>query len=210
MRSHGDQRSLIYLALALRDTDRAVQYNLMNKQYQAVLSILTTEANPELFYSYCPVLLQSLPMQTVDTLVSMSKLLSPSRLLPALLVSQSADPDVATRCVWYLEHAVSVLLCKDQPVHKLLVSRYIHHNKDMLLTYLTSSTQLHCDTKYALKLCVEAGLVREAVYLYTVLGQHEQAVELALTLDTELAANPADGNQAGEPLGEELTRKLWL
>ena len=49
MRSHGDQRSLIYLALALRDTDRAVQYNLMNKQYQAVLSILTTEANPELF-----------------------------------------------------------------------------------------------------------------------------------------------------------------
>jgi len=208
--SHGDQRSLVYLAQALRDTDRVVQYNLRNKQYQAVLSILTTEANPELFYSYCPVLLQSLPKQTVDTLVSMSKLLSPSRLLPALLVSQSDDPEVASHSVRYLEHAISVLFCKDQPVHNLLVSLYTHHNKDKLLTYLTSSTQLHCDTKYALKLCVEAGLVREAVYLYTVLGQHEQAVELALTLDTELAASCAAGNQAGGPLGEELTRKLWL
>ena len=42
-----------------------------------------------------------------------------------------------------------------------------------------SFTQLHCDTKYALKsfraLCVnlEAGYVMEVVFLYTVLGQHE-------------------------------------
>ena len=208
--SHGDKRSLVYLAQVLRDTERVVQYNLRNKQYQAVLSILTAEADPEMFYSYCPLLLQSLPKETVDTLVSMGKLLSPSRLLPALLVSQSTDPGVATHSTRYLEHAVTVLGCKEQPVHNLLVSLYTHHNKDKVLPYLTSSTQLHCDTKYALKLCVEAGMVREAVYLYTVLGQHDQAVELALTLDTELAASCAAGNQAGGPLGEELTRKLWL
>jgi len=208
--SHGDQRSLVYLAQAMRDTDRVVQYNLRNKQYQAVLSILTAEANPELFYSYCPVLLQSLPKQTVDTLVTLGKLLSPSRLLPSLLVSQSSDAEVALQSIRYLEHAVTHLTCKDQPVHNLLVSLYTHHNQDKLLSYLTSSTQLFCDTKYALKLCIEARLVREAVYLYTVLGQHEQAVELALTLDTELAASCAAGNQAGGALGEELTRKLWL
>jgi len=208
--SHGDKRSLVYLAQVLRDTERVVQYNLRNKQYQAVLSILTAEADPEMFYSYCPLLLQSLPKETVDTLVLMGKLLSPSRLLPALLVSQSTDPGVASHSTRYLEHAVTVLGCKEQPVHNLLVSLYIHHNKDKVLPYLTSSTQLNCDTKYALKLCVEAGMVREAVYLYTVLGQHDQAVELALTLDSELAASCAAGNQAGGPLGEELTRKLWL
>jgi len=208
--SHGDKRSLVYLAQVLRDTERVVQYNLRNKQYQAVLSILTSEADPEMFYSYCPLLLQSLPKETVDTLVLMGKLLSPSRLLPALLVSQSTDPGVASHSTRYLEHAVTVLGCKEQPVHNLLVSLYIHHNKDKVLPYLTSSTQLNCDTKYALKLCVEAGMVREAVYLYTVLGQHDQAVDLALTLDTELAASCAAGNQAGGPLGEELTRKLWL
>jgi len=208
--SHGDKRSLVYLAQVLRDTERVVQYNLRNKQYQAVLSILTAEADPEMFYSYCPLLLQSLPKETVDTLVLMGRLLSPSRLLPALLVSQSTDPGVASHSTRYLEHAVTVLGCKEQPVHNLLVSLYIHHNKDKVLPYLTSSTQLNCDTKYALKLCVEAGMVREAVYLYTVLGQHDQAVELALTLDSELAASCAAGNQAGGPLGEELTRKLWL
>ena len=38
--------------------------------------------------------MQSLPKQMVDTSVSRSKLLSPSRLLTALFVSQLADPDV--------------------------------------------------------------------------------------------------------------------
>ena len=82
----------------------------------------------------------------VDTLVS--------RLLPVLLLSQSADPDVAYQV-------------------------YTLHNKEKMATYLTSFTQLHCDTKYALKsskaLCVnlEAGYVMEVVYLYTVLGQDE-------------------------------------
>ena len=89
--------------------------------------------------AYCPVLLQSLLRQMVDTLVS--------RLLPVLLVSQSADPDVAYQA-------------------------YTLHNKEKLATYLTSFTQLHCDTKYALKsfraLCVDL----EAVYLYTVLDQN--------------------------------------
>jgi hypothetical protein len=37
-------------------------------------SIRTSEPNLELFYSDCPVLLHSLPNQTMDSLVSMSKL----------------------------------------------------------------------------------------------------------------------------------------
>ena len=39
--SHGDQRNLVYIAQALRDTDRLVQYNLRNKQFPTVLTILT-------------------------------------------------------------------------------------------------------------------------------------------------------------------------
>jgi len=207
--SHGDQRSLVYLAQALYDTERVVQYNLRNKQYEAVLSILSSAANVELFYSYCPVLLQNLPSQTIDCLISQVRL-SPVRLLPALLVSQSAGMIVAQETVRYLEHAINTLACKEPPVHNLLVSLYTSHNPSKLLTFLTSSHELFCDTKYALKLCLEAGHVREAVYLYTVLGQHDQAVELALTMDAELAASCAAGNQAGGPLSEELTRKLWL
>ena len=39
------------------------------------------------------------------------------------------------------------------------------------------------DVKYLLKLCLEAGLREEGVYLYTLLNQHQQALELALTVD---------------------------
>ena len=67
-------------------------------------------------------------------------------------------------------HAVCPVLscnCWSPSTHNL-------HNKEKLPTYLylTRFTQLHCDTKYALKsfraLCVDL----EAVYLYTVLDQN--------------------------------------
>ena len=54
--------------------------------------------------------------------------LSPSRLLPYLPVSRSADPDVASYSVRYLEHAGSVLTCNLPVLHILLVSLYTHHN----------------------------------------------------------------------------------
>ena len=62
-----------------------------------------------------------------------------------------------------------------------------------MLNYITSRPHLHCDLKYALKLCVEADKKREAVYLYTRLEQHERAVELALKVDNDLAAECASG-----------------
>ena len=55
----------------------------------------------------------------------------------------------------------SQLSCRDESVHNLLVSLYIQHPGAGagLLQYITSS-RLLCDTKYALKQCVEAKLVR--------------------------------------------------
>ena len=65
-----------------------------------------------------------------------------------------------------------------------------------MLDYITTRSHIYCDLKYALKLCVEAGRKKEAVYLYTLLEQHERAVELALDVDDEfnLAAACASGD----------------
>ena len=63
-----------------------------------------------------------------------------------------------------------------------------------MLNYITSRSHLCCDLKYALKLCVEADKNREAVHLYTRLEQHERAVELALKVDNDLAADCASGD----------------
>ena len=54
------------------------------------------------------------------------------------------------------------------------------------------------------------------VFLFTLLtmsillNQHEAAVELALKIDTDLAASCAAGKMARQPLPEETSKKLWL
>ncbi len=66
------------------------------------------------------------------------------------------------------------------------------------------------DLKYALRLATEKGLSRAAVHLYTTLGLHEEAVELALDVDLELAKQCAKKPKQSEPDNQELTKKLWL
>ena len=46
--------------------------------------------------------------------------------------------------------------------------------------------------------------------LSILLNQHEAAVELALKIDTDLAASCAAGKMARQPLPEETSKKLWL
>ncbi len=41
-------------------------------------------------------------------------------------------------------------------------------------------------------------------------GQHEQAIELALTIHVELAVRCAAGQLAGGPLSPDTSKKLWL
>ena len=210
--SHGDTRSLLFLAGLLQDTDKSIQYNLSIKDYSSVLTILNSENNPELVYKYCPVLIQAEPERTVNNLIKQGRNLNPVKLLPSFLTKQS-DPTFGKESIRYLEFAADQkhLKCNDEAVHNLLLSLYIEHDKSKVEDYLKnewkeSNIQMSCDTKFALKQCVEAGLVREAVHLYSVLGQHEQALELALTLDVDLAAEVA----AKRNLPEDQSKKLWL
>ena len=187
------------LTQAFRNIDRLVQNNLRNKQNQVFLFLVMSEANLKLFCcSSCPLLLHLLPKEMQDTLSIGRVLLSPCRLLSALLVSESSNRDVASQNIKYLEDAVSVLACNGQLFQYQLVSLYTHHTHDIMETCQTSSTQMHCGTKDALKLSVETCVKGGAVYLYNMMCQQEQAVEPDLTLDTE----PADHDQIGVPFGE--------
>ena len=190
------------LTQTFRNTDRLVQNNLRNKQNQVFLFPVMSEANLKLFcYSSCPLLLHLLPKEMQDTLSIGRVLLSPCRLLSALLVSESSNRDVASQNIKYLEDAVSVLACNGQLFQYQLVSLYTHHTHhthDIMETCQTSSTQMHCGTKDALKLSVETCVKGGAVYLYNMMCQQEQAVEPVRTLDTE----PDDHDQTGGPFGE--------
>jgi len=66
--------------------------------------------------------------------------------------------------------------------------------------------QVCYDLKYALRLCAEHGLQRACVHIYTTMGLYDEAVDLALQFDTELAKQNADKPDDNE----ELKKKLWL
>jgi len=210
--TYGDMQSGLHLAIALNDTERVIQYMLTKKQHNIILTLPALQKDPELVYKYCAQLLHAEPDLTISMLVNLGRTLSPVKLLPSFLVSQS-EADIAVPCIRYLEHAVKALNCKEESVHNLLVSLYVKHQPEKVLDYLpTLKNSFSCDPKYALKQCMEAGLVREAVHLYSVLGQHERALEMALTVDVNLAADCADAaaKQADGQLSKDLGRKLWL
>ena len=88
------------------------------------------------------------------------------------------------------------------------VGKITRVKNDVLVLHSTSDKY---DVSYALRLCIESQLLNEAVYLYTCIGQHETAVDLALTIDIELAAKCAGGQLSSiHKINEEDSRKLWL
>lgn len=66
---------------------------------------------------------------------------------------------------------------------------------------------VHYDVHYALRLCQECGLTEACVQLSALLGLWTTAVDLALTINVELAkqivAMPSHNDN-------ELKKKLWL
>lgn len=65
---------------------------------------------------------------------------------------------------------------------------------------------VHYDVHFALRLCQEKGLTEACVQLSALLGLWSSAVELALTVNVELAEQTANLN-CGDP---DLLKTLWL
>jgi len=209
--SHGDTEHLVHLAEALQDTEKVIQYNMRKGDYSSVLSLLLRQPSAQLFYEFSPILLKEIPNHTVNALIKLDKRLNPSKLLPAIMVTtESDDPKVMQECIRFLEHSVHHLESGDEALHNLLVALYVSHKPDNIIPYLTSGSEPKVDVKYLLKLCLEAGLKEEGVYLLTLLDQHQQALELALAINTDLAVKCAGGKLMGNNLSEDMTKKLWL
>ena len=101
---HGDMRSLVHLAGLLNDTERVIQYNLANKQFDKVLDLLASvwdqkeQEKQKLVYSHCLVLLTSDPVSTVDKLIQMDGV-NPLKLIPAFMNVTQSNPEVVTHCI---------------------------------------------------------------------------------------------------------------
>ncbi|PNF16669.1 putative vacuolar protein sorting-associated protein 18 [Cryptotermes secundus] len=207
MASHGDKHNLIKLTIMNKDFERVIRHHIHKNNYLEALHVLKSQNRKELFYQFAPALMQFVPKQMVDALISQGRGLSPAKLLPALV---TIDDDQAGEAVRYLENCVHSLGCQQQAIHNYLLSLYARLKPQSLMDYLAMQGQdasMVCyDIHYALRLCQERNLTEACVQLSALLGLWESAVDLALTVDVKLAKHTASLPQ-NDP---ELRKKLWL
>ncbi|KAK0168771.1 hypothetical protein PV327_002541 [Microctonus hyperodae] len=210
MASHGDKDNLIRLTIMHRNYEEVIRQHLHKNNYLEALEVLKSQANRNLFYQFAGILIQELPKPTVAALISQGHQLQPSKLLPAL-VSCDSDEKHAKEVVKYLEFCVYKQSCPDQAIHNFLLSLYTKYKQDEVMRYIGSQgqdiTMVHYDVHYALRLCQEAGLTEACVQLSALLGLWTTAVDLALTINVDLAKQIAAMPSHND---NELKKKLWL
>ncbi|GCB62256.1 hypothetical protein scyTo_0009488 [Scyliorhinus torazame] len=209
--SHGNVEDMVFFSVIMQDYERVVAHHCQHDDYSAALDVMSKYQDPALFYKFSPVLMQHIPRQVVDAWIGMQKRLDPKNLIPALVnYSQIGSSEQIDEAIRYLEFCVHQLDVTDQAIHNYLLSLYAKYKPKALLWYLeqggSDANHIRYDLKYALRLCAENGHQRACVHIYKTMELYEEAVDLALQMDVDLAKSCADMPEEDE----ELRKKLWL
>ncbi|XP_048829852.1 vacuolar protein sorting-associated protein 18 homolog [Brienomyrus brachyistius] len=209
--SHGNVDDMVYFAVIMQDYERVISHHCQHDDYGAALEVLSKHCDVKLFYKFSPVLMQHIPTRVVEAWINMGKKLDAKKLIPALVnYSQIGSTQQINETIRYMEFCVYELTVKDEAIHNYLLSLYAKYRPDSLLWYLEQAgihaSDIHYDLKYALRLCAEHGHHQACVLVYKIMELYEEAVDLALQVDVDLAKSCADLPEDDE----ELRKKLWL
>lgn len=215
--SHGRIQEMLAYAMLIKDFGRVVSYFIEEKKYPQALDVMSRYVSEELFYKFSPVLMRKCPVRTVNALLAAGAALDPRKLIPALMRynPRQHDPDLATnpplqavagehQAIRYLRQVVGSN--RDPAVHNYLLSLYAEQkDEDNLIAFLNVPNPVF-DLKYALRLATKFEKTKSCVLIYSSMGLYEEAVDLALKIDPELAKYYADKPEDDEG----LRKRLWL
>ncbi|XP_019055611.1 PREDICTED: vacuolar protein sorting-associated protein 18 homolog isoform X1 [Nelumbo nucifera] len=217
LESYGRVDELVYFAGLKEHYEIVVHHYIKQGEAKKALEVLQKPAVPiDLQYKFAPDLIMLDAYETVECWMNTSNL-NPRRLIPAMM-RYSSEPHAKNEThevIKYLEFCVHRLHNEDPGVHNLLLSLYAKQEDDSaLLRFLQckfgkgreNGPEFFYDPKYALRLCLKEKRMRACVHIYSMMSMHEEAVALALQVDTELAMAEADKVEDDE----DLRKKLWL
>ncbi|ELU13053.1 hypothetical protein CAPTEDRAFT_223579 [Capitella teleta] len=210
--SHGDVEDNIFFAMIMHDFKRVITHYIQHENYKEALNVLLSkQMDVDLFYRFSPVLMQKIPKETVDAWIGKRDQLDPKKLIPALVQNERGGTEMQDNgAIRYLEFCVQTLGTQDQAIHNYLLALYAKLQPDKLMKYLhlqgQEAEQVSYDLKYALHTCSESDHKRACVHIYSTMGLYEEAVDLALQVNVDLAKQNADKPEDDE----DLRRKLWL
>lgn len=210
--SHGDVEDMVFFAVLMQDFEKVITHHIQHDNYKGALGQLSKQTDTELVYKFSPLLMQYIPKETVSLWISLRDNLEPIKLIPALVqYDHNKNREQGNEAIKYLEFCIEQLDNKDQAIHNYLLSLYAKLKPDQLMTYLniqgTDEDTICYDLKYALRLCAEHGHKKACVHIYSLMGLYEEAVDLALQVDVELAKQQADKPDEDD---NDLRKKLWL
>jgi hypothetical protein len=208
--SHGNLDDLMYYASLIEDYERVIQHHIRLGAYSMALKVLDGQQRLELYYRFTPILMQHMPRETVDACLRRRDL-EPRQLIPAFIRYQQKREFGASsenEAVRYLKHCIESYQNTDPAIHNYLISLFAKMPTDVeLLNFLnTQSGHPVYDQKYVFRLCTQEKQMRACVLIYSGMGLYQEAVELALTVDLNLAI----ANAKIPEKDAELSKKLWL
>lgn len=214
LNSHGDSYNLASFSTTNKDYENVIKHYLAEGNIQAALSVLRSESallgQRNLLKQFLPEFMNLAPKETVDLLTKSGRHIEPLSILTSLIFPYE-NTSQALEVIRYLEYCVHSLHTHDESVHNYLITLYAKYRPEKIAQYLATQGQdasmVNYDIRYALKLCQEYGLTEMCVQLSALLGLWESAVDLALTVNVDLAKQTAF--QAPHQ-NVELNKKLWL
>ncbi|XP_074595278.1 vacuolar protein sorting-associated protein 18 dor [Brevipalpus obovatus] len=209
--NQGEDEFVILFATFIQDYRFLLDYFFEREDFSQCIQLLRNQRSPELTYQYAPLLLRKAPEETCEILIDQYLSLELDIILPTLIQGTDQESLRSPQCqalVKYLEHCVAMGITK-QIVHNSLVTIYTELDIPKLLNFLEVRNEygrVYYDIDYALKVCFEKNLKKACVILYNVMEDYENAVEIALQVDIDLAKKTANLPQ----MNDELRRELWL
>lgn len=204
---HADPHNLAQFAIANEDYKEVIEQHIAAEKYRDALHILQKQKDIDLYYQYCPFLIEQLPKETVEVLMAQGRKFDTSKLIPTLIAIES--PAHVLEITKYLEYAIYNLGETNQAIHNFLLRLYCEHQPDKIMKYLenegTDRSLVHYDIYYALSVCLDYKAKTASVFLYCLLELWPTAVDLALEFDLKFAKEIAS-----KPDNEELKSNLWL
>ncbi|GAV27207.1 hypothetical protein PMKS-000671 [Pichia membranifaciens] len=228
---HNRKKDLLHFAKLINDYHFVLKYYINLQMWDESLNILASQQDPELVYKCATVLLVNHPVKTIDTWVRLIDDLNELKLIPSLL---TYNKTVAFPQQISPEHNQSLRFLKFLIYEKNVSNRIVHntffsilitypntHNENIILKQLESyqsfrkkkfrkfeKGETFFDYDFILRLSFKFQKIQSAIFIYSILGKDEEAVDLALDNDLiDAAILVADKPNEKD---EYKRKELWL
>lgn len=210
IQNYANFKIYIRVATLISDHEHLARAHMYAKEHEEALKILRDLKRADLFYTYGHLLMKHKPKEFVDALIEQPNI-DPSKMIP-ILIQENPYYNKCCETIRYLEHCVHNLHTDCKIIHNTLFDLYARYrNEELLMEYLGSeigpenSQFCHLDLQSCLRVCTGLKLSKTCVVIYSYMGLYDEAVNLALGFDVELAKSIVKQVES-----EDHQKRLWL